>query len=363
MNDLMDATKKAVNQASSSDLMAASVQAAGTAWESSAAAVGASLNAIPGQGRPMDLTYIADRLIAMGFPGRFPHNPIDGMAQSLHGAHPGRFMIWNISEESYDYGKFDGQVMQHQCPGYPAPPLGMLFSICRSMENWLNADAENVAVVHCWTGKGRTNTVLSCFLAWVGAFSSPQHALQHLCEVRDMKMDQAVIASQNRTLVCFQRMMQGVQPKMDSLRLLRVICTSVPVFEKQRMRSKHAPAATGNTPVKDGESRIIGGCRPCLQMWRIGEKQLTYNSVRDGGGKNIEAPEGAKMFMPNFVSEDDGSFSFTVDKKFQGDIMLRLLHLAAQPAQAKGGAAAAPKGKKQVAIMARGTFHTGYVYE
>jgi hypothetical protein len=362
MNDLLNATKKAVDQAASSDIMQSTAALTNSAWESSAAAVGASLNAIPGQGRLMDLTYVADRLIAMGFPGRFPHNPIDGMAQRLHGSHPGRFMIWNISEESYDYGKFDGQVMQHQCPGYPAPPLGMLFSICRSMENWLNADSENIAVVHCWTGKGRTNTVLACFLAWVGAFCSPQHALQHLCEVRDMKMDQAVIASQNRTLVCFQRMMQGVQPKMDSLRLLRVICTSVPVFERQRVRNKDAkPSAGAAQAEEDAQSRIIGGCRPCLQMWRIGEKQLTYNSVRDGGGRCIEAPKDAKMFMPSFTSEDNGSFSFTVDKKFQGDIMLRLLHLAPQPAQAKG--AAAPKAKKQVAIMARGTFHTGYIHD
>ena len=140
---MMDATKKLVDQANQSEMMNNLKTAADTAWESSAAAVG---NVIPGQSRPMDLTYVADRLLAMGFPGRFPHNPIDAMAQRLHSAHSGRFMIWNISEESYDYGKFDGQVMQHQCPGYPAPPLGMLFSICRSME--VSAEAQMPVEIH-----------------------------------------------------------------------------------------------------------------------------------------------------------------------------------------------------------------------
>lgn len=41
------------------------------------------------------------------------------------------------------------QVMEVKFPGFPAPPLGVLVKICTSIENWLNADADNIAVIHC----------------------------------------------------------------------------------------------------------------------------------------------------------------------------------------------------------------------
>lgn len=44
----------------------------------------------------------------------------------------------------------------------------MLFKMCTSIESWLLADPKNVAAVHCLTGRGRTSTVLACYLAWVG---------------------------------------------------------------------------------------------------------------------------------------------------------------------------------------------------
>ena len=63
-------------------------------------------------------------------------------------------MIWNISEEAYDYQLFADQVLEYKFPGHPAPPLGLLFKICTSIESWLDADEKNVAVIHCLTGKG-----------------------------------------------------------------------------------------------------------------------------------------------------------------------------------------------------------------
>jgi hypothetical protein len=40
--------------------------------------------------------------------------------------------------------------------------------MCTSIENWLQADPQNVAIVHCLTGKGRTATVLASVLCWLG---------------------------------------------------------------------------------------------------------------------------------------------------------------------------------------------------
>lgn len=63
------------------------------------------------------------------------------------------------------------KVLEFRFPGHPAPPLGMLFKMCTSIESWLLADPKNVAAVHCLTGRGRTSTVLACYLAWVGEMS------------------------------------------------------------------------------------------------------------------------------------------------------------------------------------------------
>ena len=126
-------------------------------------------------------------------------------------------------------------------PGFPAPPLvsaaprarlrcaaelaspcwplqGLLFKICTSIENWLNADPLNVAVVHCMvrrgagglsftssyrllpslsqTGKGRTACVCACALAWLGEMDSPTAALDYVCERRGSSVDAMCVPSQ-----------------------------------------------------------------------------------------------------------------------------------------------------------------------
>lgn len=44
----------------------------------------------------------------------------------------------------------NGQVENFNFNGYPAPTLGLLIKICTSVETWLSADPDNVAVVHCY---------------------------------------------------------------------------------------------------------------------------------------------------------------------------------------------------------------------
>ena len=113
-------------------------------------------------------------------------NDINSAASFFKSKHAGRFMIWNISEESYDYSKFAEQVLEYKFPGHPAPPLGLLFKICSSVESWLDADENNVAVIHCLTGKGRTAALMACVLTWIGEFNSPVEALQYIAERRAM---------------------------------------------------------------------------------------------------------------------------------------------------------------------------------
>ena len=61
--------------------------------------------------------------------------------------------------------------------------LHQMFSICDSIDRWLRADDQNVAVLHCQTGTGRTFTVVSCYLSWMRQFQTPHKALQHVLKV------------------------------------------------------------------------------------------------------------------------------------------------------------------------------------
>ena len=57
----------------------------------------------------------------------------DELAQYFDEKHQGLFMIWNLSEESYNYKKFANQVLEYKCPGHPSPPLGLLMKICTAI--------------------------------------------------------------------------------------------------------------------------------------------------------------------------------------------------------------------------------------
>jgi len=101
----------------------------------------------------LDMTYLTPRMIAMGFPST-PETRIrsrnDAQTVSLilresHGS--GHVMVWNLSDESYDYSLFDNQVVEVCCEGSPAPPLGLMVKVCSGIETWLAADPYNVAAI------------------------------------------------------------------------------------------------------------------------------------------------------------------------------------------------------------------------
>ena len=140
----------------------------------------------------LDLVYVTENLISMSFPYDYKNgkgnglegNDINIVSKFLKQKHGSHFMIWNVSEDTYDYSCFGDQVLEYTFPGHPAPPLGILFNICTSVESWLDADEKNVAVIHCLTGKGRTATLMACILTWIGECASPVQALQYVSERR-----------------------------------------------------------------------------------------------------------------------------------------------------------------------------------
>jgi protein-tyrosine phosphatase len=87
-------------------------------------------------------------------------------------------------------------VLDFGFPDHTAPPLELLFKITASMASWLNADPENIAVVHCMVrkgsrvivcvlilivrqaGLGRTGTVICAYMLYSGMCTSASAALR-----------------------------------------------------------------------------------------------------------------------------------------------------------------------------------------
>ncbi|RLN83237.1 hypothetical protein BBJ28_00017078 [Nothophytophthora sp. Chile5] len=320
----------------------------------------------------LNFSYITENIVAMGFPNMnlgtnrtlLKDNPIDLVAMYLNEKHGGHYMIWNLSEEAYDYAYFDNQVLEFNFPGHPAPPLGMY------------ADEKNLAAIHCLTGKGRTGTVIACYLAWVGRFPNAMESLEYVAEQRQTSVEKLTIPSQRRyrSSLCvagiarvlmdvppflslstcryiqyFNNVMDGVKPGSSPLLLRRVIINTIPVFGERRVLEPAKKESTDGSetvgedgesltaPVDEGEALgeiVEQGCCPYLQIFKAGKLVFTttWRDMEDGNGIQ-------------WANTNDGSVSFNVNCMLQGDILIRCRHLT-------------DAGER--VSMFRGAFHTGY---
>ena len=58
------------------------------------------------------------------------------------------------------------------------PSLEDMRRFAASVKSWLSADPENVIVVHCKGGKGRTGTMICVWLVEAGVFSDARDGCQ-----------------------------------------------------------------------------------------------------------------------------------------------------------------------------------------
>jgi protein tyrosine phosphatase len=91
---------------------------------------------------------------------------LQGISTYLDKHHHDKYLIINLSERAYNYEVFHNNVIEFRFPGYPSPPLDRLLSINQSIHSWIQADHENVVVLHCQAGKGRTVSSVAAYLAW-----------------------------------------------------------------------------------------------------------------------------------------------------------------------------------------------------
>ena len=139
----------------------------------------------------LDLSYITPRIISMAYPGSgiqgLIRNNIKDVSNFLKERHGNNYLVINLSYKSYDNSKFNDNVLEYKLVDHHAPSLSSLFEICQKIHIYLIEDINNVVAVNCRAGKGRTGTVICCYLLYTGRFTSPDEVFTYYSLKRFLK--------------------------------------------------------------------------------------------------------------------------------------------------------------------------------
>jgi len=137
----------------------------------------------------LDLVYITDRVIAMSIPGdgarALFRNPSSKVAEFLNEKHPESYLIFNLCmEQTYNAAAFDGRVRNFVFEDHSVPTPRQILEVSQEVETFLEKDDNNVVVIHCRGGKGRTGTIVCSVLLERYRKSTPEDVLLHFEEMR-----------------------------------------------------------------------------------------------------------------------------------------------------------------------------------
>ena len=151
------------------------------------------------------------------------------------------------------------------------------------MFKWLDLIIENVVAVNCKAGKGRTGTLICCYLLYSGRFTSPDQALRYYKQKRFSTGGGVTQPSQVRYVHYFALILHG---RIKSPLLLQLTC----------IRIKTAPHMSSN------------GCRPVIEITQFyfntafifPEHEIVFNKYEldpDAFQNNKKVSDGFAVFL------------------------------------------------------------------
>ena len=216
----------------------------------------------------LDLSYITPRIIAMSLPGeglqKAYRNSIDSVSSFLKEKHKINCKVLNLSGHRYNYEKFYNNVSEYIWIDHYPPSIDLLFHACQDIHNWLCEDHEHVIAVNCKAGKGRTGTLICCYLIYSGRLNSATDALKYYKIKRFSRGGGVTQPSQVRYVHYFNEIFNGV-------------VKSPLLMHLEKIELKTAPHVNGN------------GCKPIFEI-KKGD-QLVYTNkkgTRDRQGVIID---------------------------------------------------------------------------
>ncbi|KAL8195234.1 hypothetical protein R6Q57_025637 [Mikania cordata] len=171
-------------------------------------------------GFDLDMTYITENIIAMGFPAGdmssgffgyvegFYRNHMEEVIRFFETYHKDKYKVYNLcSERLYDASLFEGKVASFPFDDHNCPPIRLIISFCQSAYSWLKEDIENVVVVHCKAGMARTGLMISSLLLYLKFFPTAEESISYYNQKRCVDGKGLVLPSQVRYVKYFERVM------------------------------------------------------------------------------------------------------------------------------------------------------------
>jgi len=186
----------------------------------------------------LDLTYISERIIAMGYPAEkvesIYRNDYHNVKEFLDKKHPDHYWVYNLcseKERQYDKKKFDSRVSYYAFDDHHPPDFSLIQPFCDEVQAYLAKDDRNRAVVHCKAGKGRTGVMICCYLLFVKHSISAEAVLRYYGDKRTTDQKGVTIPSQRRYITYYDAMnREGLKYKPVKLYLKDIVLDPMPNF-------------------------------------------------------------------------------------------------------------------------------------
>lgn len=285
----------------------------------------------------LDLAYITDRLIAMGFPAErlegVYRNHIDEVYRFLEKMHKEHYKIYNLcSERSYDPSKFHKRVARYELEDHTPPNMELIQPFCEDVHTWLSADPKNVAAVHCKAGKGRTGTMVCCYLLYSGQKATADEALKFYGTKRTHDEKGVTIPSQRRYVEYYAALIRSGLPYTATKVHIRELVMSPPPMLNGGQCSPELTVSQAHPPFKTAGGAEVcrggGALRVCLSSCTplVGDVRVdVYNKHKMKMRKQklfhfwfntffVAAELGAQRLQPLADSPSLEAFKLTLNK-------------------------------------------------
>ena len=165
----------------------------------------------------LDMSYITDRVIAMGYPSigceTVYRNSLTDVVNFFHKKHNDKVKIYNLcleKERIYNKNLFSkSSVGLFPATDHNPCPIKLILEFCIDICLYLLKNPNAVAAVHCKAGKGRTGVMICSYLVFSHLCETSEKAFRYYARIRTKDNTGVTIPSQKRYIKYFETFLQA----------------------------------------------------------------------------------------------------------------------------------------------------------